>query len=153
MEEEPEQMPVGTGDGFAFEQEPSSEEEDTPRTSLADLLRGAEEPGSILYGLSHYEALEAFISENAPSFEGWSAEGEQRLEWTGMHARYVELVEMRIEEMLAEAGASSQEQFMMLASYLPSPNGGGGGAVLHKLMTMGDFSLFCKMMSDAVRHV
>ena len=122
------------------------------RRRLSALVQGAEEPGSILHSLANYDELQCFIAENAAGFEGWTSDGEQRLEWTGMHLRYVELIETRIQQLLTEQGVSGRELYAMLAQYLPSATGSGGGLLLHKLISMSDFQLFCAMMRDAPRE-
>ena len=115
---------------------------------LSLLVQGVEEPGPILHALAHHEELDQFIEENAAGFQGWTIEGEQRLEWTGMHLRYVEMIETRIQQLLIEQGVSGRELYVRLAQYLPSATGSGGGLLLHKLISMGDYQLFCAMMRD-----
>eukprot|EP00966_Prymnesium_polylepis_P063025 1462764-Prymnesium_polylepis.2 len=116
---------------------------------LRHLLLDASEPGSILHALDNYAALEGFIQQNAAAFEGWTGSIEQRLEWTAMHGQYVALIEERIAETLAQQGARVEQLYGLLSQYLPSPTGSGGGVLLHKLMTMGDYQDFCGMMAAA----
>ena len=119
---------------------------------LRHLLLDASEPGSILHALENSADIDGFVRQNAGAFVGWTSSIEQRLEWTAMHGQYVALIEERIAETLVQQGASIEQLYGLLSQYLPSPTGSGGGVLLHKLMTMGDYQDFCGMMSLAAVH-
>ena len=50
--------------------------------------------------LYDFDALDDFIDSHAPQFEQYEKDGEQRLDWTMTHQRYVTMVEGHIAEQL-----------------------------------------------------
>ena len=63
-------------------------------------------------------SLEAFMMEQCVEFRDGSLSGEQKLHWTDLHKRYVELAEEQLDDFLRERGATADELAQTLQSSL-----------------------------------
>lgn len=114
--------------------------------SLDTLMGDSSEQGSIMHLLATNKLLEDFVRQNASEFKGYDVAGEQRLEWTGFHQQYVELVESTIERHLADNGIQSPQLISLLSNNHLSEDHDVGCALLSKLISLSDFEVFCEMM-------
>ena len=90
--------------------------------------------------------LDALVDGNAERFAGFPCEAE--LEWTGLHERYVELLEDHIGQVLASLECSAEEVFRYAHAYAGADE--RSRSLVLRLLAMADFDDFCKMMRQ--RH-
>ena len=99
------------GPSEPVEPEPAPKQHDDEAARKIQIIQDAMEKGRLtedqamllsylMEALYDFDALDDFIDENAASFVDYEEEGEQRLEWTTIHNRYVALVEGHIADQL-----------------------------------------------------
>ena len=71
-------------------------------------------------------------------------DGEQRLEWSTLHAEYCRLVEGKVEMRLKLIGATGDDLYRLLADV--QGNDKRADSFLKKLLAMSDYLDFCEMM-------
>ena len=98
---------------------------------------------------SLFHELDKLIDDYCAAFADYLPNGEQRLEWTNLHNRYVALVEDGVAEALEDMECSAEE----LAEYARSFHTDGSNAeadrLLTKFLAMGEYSSFCAVMKKA----
>lgn len=110
---------------------------------LAEALR------LVLRSIARMDELDKLIDDYCAAFADYLPNGEQRLEWTNLHNRYVALVEDGVAEALEDMECSAEE----LAEYARSFHTDGSNAeadrLLTKFLAMGEYSSFCAVMKKA----
>lgn len=98
---------------------------------------------SILLELERLDELDQFIEDNAEQFGGWTAQGEQELRWTALHAQYVAIVEAGIATALNHMRCTADEVFEHARSHGGDP---ATDRLLSKLVATADYATFCELM-------
>ena len=104
---------------------------------------------SVLHAIYDDEALEGFFDTHCNTFEGYSAGGEQQLKWTILHGDYVRLMEERVEEAVTSSSLHSSDQLYSLLKQVVGRDD-RAGAFISRVLSMGDYSLFCSMMASSL---
>ena len=101
----------------------------------------------IMEALYDYDELDTFIDEHAEAFESYVRGGEQRLEWTQLHMRYVSMVETHIAEQLQDLGTGGGDAEALYAILeVATENDSRAQAFLSRLLSMGDYDFFASEM-------
>ena len=91
----------------------------------------------IMEALYDADELDDYIDDHAAEFAAYSPDGEQRLEWTSIHNKYVSLVEQIIHEMLLQLGATTTGLYTLLAEVAGGEERAERNARLHSLWCAG----------------
>ena len=94
--------------------------------------------------LREFSQLGVFIETHSREFREWGKDGEQRLEWSTLHAEYCRLVEGKVEMRLKLIGATGDDLYRLLADV--QGNDKRADSFLKKLLAMSDYLDFCEMM-------
>ena len=94
--------------------------------------------------LREFSQLGVFIETHSREFREWRKDGEQRLEWSTLHAEYCRLVEGKVEMRLKLIGATGDDLYRLLADV--QGNDKRADSFLKKLLAMSDYLDFCEMM-------
>lgn len=157
---------VASGETFVFEYErpddaaPASETWPPPESSwpsgdslLMAAVRSrrltpdnAQALTDIMEALYDADELDDYIDDHAAEFAAYSPDGEQRLEWTSIHNKYVSLVEQIIHEMLLQLGATTTGLYTLLSEVAGGDE--RASAFLERLLGLGDYAKFCAGMRD-----
>ena len=98
----------------------------------------------IMEALYDADELDDYIDDHAAEFAAYNPDGEQRLEWTSIHNKYVSLVEQIIHEMLLQLGATTEGLYSLLAEVAGGDE--RAKAFLERLLGLGDYAAFCAGM-------
>ena len=99
----------------------------------------------IMAALNSFGPLDELVSERAVEFADYRDGGEQRLEWTTTHRRFVELVEARISAELDQLAATTHDLYAMLAAVSGQDEHADG--FLARLLSLNDYTFFCQQMA------
>ena len=93
--------------------------------------------------LADFSELDEFVLSHCAPFEAYEPAGEQNLEWTELHVRYVALVESKIAAYLESLGASSDDLHRLLQEVVGDPQ---ADEFLARLLSYDDYFIFCEHM-------
>ena len=96
--------------------------------------------------LYDFRDLDDFVDEHAPAFAEYVRGGEQRLEWTTLHSRYVTMVEGHITEQLQELGGDAEGLHAILEVAFEGDS--RAEAFLSRLLSMESYEFFCAEMCE-----
>ena len=108
---------------------------------LAQALRG------ILKAIAREEVIDEYVSSNAADFADYSERhSEHRLAWTELHGKYVELVELAVQEELDDLECTTAQLFSFARAH--GAEDAAARRHLQKLIALSDYSAFCAMMRE-----
>ena len=152
-------LPPNTFEGDVFNVElPADVADDAPELPVLGVLvdaleaRGAAADGNDVAAEALHRVLDALEDHDNPALDelvdGHCSEfanydGEALLEWTQLHAEFMELADEHIGQVLASLDTTAEEVFAYCQAY------SGSDKKVHKLiktlLAMGEFSAFCEM--------
>ena len=128
---------------------------DAVAAELAEAQAGQPEPAEVLAAAlralhltikNDVDDLEDFVEDHCAGFAHWTREGEQSLEWTTLHQQYVAMVEVGVEQTLAELSCRSEDVFAYAQQHGGDPR---ADKVLSRLLALSEYNHFCDMMRRA----
>jgi hypothetical protein len=102
---------------------------------------------SILGAIEAEDEIDDLIDGHCEAFAEYEEGGEQALEWTELHQRYVSLVDAAIREHLDELECTDEEVFEYACNYGAADE--ATARLLSKFTALSDYARFCTMMHEA----
>ncbi|KAL3933893.1 MAG: hypothetical protein SGPRY_000079 [Prymnesium sp.] len=103
----------------------------------------------LLRALDGFAPLDAFVDAHAPSFASYTSQAEHQLEWTRIHAEYVNLLQGRIAEELGAMGCTEEAFFEYALACQASQPDAASDRLIARLLALSDYLRFCEMMCEA----